>query len=266
MELTKVLFSVENGVAIISMNSPHNLNAIDEVFDMELLECFAACEHDDSIRAVIFCGEGRAFSAGGDLNSIITALEAEPTREHDVRKYLAYPGKIAMQIRNIRKPVIAVMQGAVAGAAASLALVCDFRIAAEDMMLIQAFIKVGLVTDGGAVYLLNKLIGAAKTTEMVMTGRVVKAEEALELGLVNEVVSNDKLMERAMEFAQKFVRGPSYAYHQMKNLINRAAYDDLAAYLDYETELQRQCVVSQDAREAMHAFLEKRKPVFQGKP
>ena len=265
MELTKVAFTVEDGVAVISMDSPKTLNALDDIMERELHQCFAACEHDDAVKAVIYRAEGRAFSGGGDIKSMLREMEAVPRNDALLNEGFAMPGMLARQIRSVRKPVIAVLQGAVAGAAANIALMCDFRIASDDMVLSEAFIKIGLVTDGGGVYILNKLIGAAKTTELVMTGRPVDAGEALALGLVTEVVPAAELQARALAFAKKFVRGPGLAYRHMKNLINQAAFNELGGYLALEAELQRLCGASADVLEGMRAFVEKRKPVFQGK-
>lgn len=264
MELKKVLFSITDGVAVISMNSPQTLNALDDHMQRELMQCFAACEHDDSVKAVIYRAEGRAFSGGGDIKAMLREMEAVPRNNALLNEGFAMPGLLARQIRSIRKPVIAVLQGAVAGAAANIALMCDFRIAADDMVLIEAFIKIGLVTDGGGVYILNKLLGVAKTTELVMTGKPVDAAEALRLGLVTEVVPAAELQERALTFARKFVKGPTLAYHHMKNLINQAAFSDMGGYLELEAELQRICGASNDVLEGMRSFVEKRKPAFRG--
>lgn len=265
MELTKVHFTIENHVGIVTMDAPDTLNALDEYMQQELLWCFVQCEHNDDIKAVVYRAEGRAFSGGGDIKSMLSMMEATPRNNALLNEGFAMPGAAARQIRNIRKPVIAVLQGAVAGAAANLALMCDFRIAGEDMILIEAFIKIALVTDGGGVYILNKLIGAAKTTELVMTGRPVKAQEAMDLGLVTEIVPVEELDARAMAFAQKFVAGPTMAYRHMKNLINQAAFSEMGGYLDLEAELQRLCGASDDVLEGMRAFVEKRKPKYIGK-
>lgn len=265
MELTKVLFHIENGIAVISMNSPATLNALDDIMNMELLHCFSACEHDPSVKAVIYRAEGRAFSGGGDIKAMLREMEKKPRNDVKLNEGFAMPGMLAKQIRSIRKPVIAVLQGAVAGAAANIALMCDFRIASEDMVFIEAFIKIGLVTDGGGVYILNKIVGAAKATELVMLGRPVDAQEALRLGLVTEVVPLADLQERAISFAGKFVKGPTMAYQHMKNLINLAAFYEMGGYLELEAELQRLCGASSDVLEGMRSFVEKRKPAFQGK-
>lgn len=265
MELTKVKYEVENHVAYITLNSPESLNVFDEAINKDLLACLGACEFDMDVKAVVLQAEGRAFSGGGDINSMIGELEKPIGESQLLEESFTWPAQAARMIRAIRKPVIAALQGPVAGVAANLALMCDFRIAAEDMKLIEAFIGIGLVTDGCGVYILNKLIGPARTTELVMTGRPVKAKEALDWGLVTQVVPNEELRERARAFAEKLTRGPTRAQKYMKCLVNQAAFQDLLGYSEVELEYQRVCSNSEDFREGVKAFLEKRKPVWKGK-
>ena len=265
MELTKVKYSVADGIATICMDSPETLNALDEIMENELLEAFTRAEFDESAKVVIYKANGRAFSGGGDIKRMLEVMKEEPRNNELLNEGFAMPGRVVRQIRNVRKPVIAVLNGAVAGAAANIALWCDFRIASEDMVLLEAFVKIGLVTDGGGAYILTKIVGVAKATELIMTGKTIDSAECLRLGLVNEVVPNEELQERAIAFAKRFVKGPGLAYKHLKNLINISAFSDMGGYLDMEAELQRICGASEDVLEGMTAFVEKRKPVYKGK-
>ena len=265
MNLTKVDYLIRNGVAVITMNHPASLNVLDEAMQKDIIRCFASAEFDPSVKAVILQAEGQTFSGGGDIKGIIGELEKPAGKYSVLEEGLTWPGQIARQIRSIRKPVIAGINGAAAGAAANLALWCDFRIASDDAVIIEAFIKIGLVTDGGGVYILSKLIGAAKAADLVMSGRSVKAQEALALGLVNEVVPKDQLREKTFAFAEKFASGPALAYGHMKALINQSAFADMSSCLETEALYQSKCVHSYDCMEGMKAFVEKRAAKFKGR-
>lgn len=261
MELKNVRYEVKNHVAYITLNTPERLNVFETVTNKELMQCFSACEFDPEVRVVVFQAEGRAFSGGGDINGMIDEMN-KPAGESVLYESYTWPAQIARQIRSIQKPVIAAMQGAVAGVAANLALMCDFRIAAENMKLVEAFAGIGLVTDGCGVYILNKILGVAKTTELVFTCRPVRADEAQQLGLVTEVVPLEELRDRTKEFAEKLASGPALAQKYLKCLINQAAFSDMFTYSETEIEYQRICAKSNDFMEGIQAFVEKRKPVW----
>jgi len=264
MELTKVSYDVSESIATITLNHPESLNVLDDVMQVDLMKCLDACEYDPEVRVVVLQAAGRAFSGGGDIKAMLGELE-KPGYNPKLDEFFAWPGHLAKKIRAIRKPVVCAMQGPVAGAAANITLFCDFRIAADDLVFLEAFIKIGLITDGGGVYVLNKLIGAARTTELVMSGRPVEAEEAHRIGLVTEVVPVAEVHERARKFAKKLAGGPPKAYEYMKTLINQAAFSDLAGNLELEAEFQRICGATEDFIEGSKAFVEKRRAVYQGK-
>ena len=262
MEFNKIRYSVSDKVASIVLNSPKNLNALDEPMLDELIVALDKCAEDESVRAVIIAGEGKSFSAGGDIGFMLKGLETgNMVLGAAVRKV----GVAGLRIRNLRKPVIASIQGAAAGAGFNLALLCDFRIAAENSKFIQAFVNIGLVPDMGGTFLLTRMLGAARATELIMTGRVVKAEEALSLGLVNKVVAVEELKKTTLQFADKLSNLPGVALGNMKTLVNRAAFFGFENDLDNETEYQIQCAKTEDFKEGIKAFVEKRKPNFQGK-
>ncbi|GAA0181440.1 enoyl-CoA hydratase-related protein [Clostridium sediminicola] len=262
MEFQKIKYSQSNGIASIKLNSPKNLNALDEPILDDLMVALDMCAEDEAVKVVVISGEGKSFSAGGDIGMMLKGLESgEQKLGASVRKV----GIAALKIRNLRKPVIASVHGPVAGAGFNFALLCDFRIAAENSKFIQAFVNIGLVPDMGGTFLLTRMLGAARATELIMTGRPVSAEEALSLGLVNQVVPLENLEETTLKFAQKLSNLPSIALGKMKALVNRAAFFGFENDLDNETEYQIQCTNTEDFKEGIRAFTEKRKPNFQGK-
>ncbi|PAB61190.1 enoyl-CoA hydratase/isomerase family protein [Anaeromicrobium sediminis] len=262
MEFKKIKYSQENGIASIILNSPKNLNALDEPMLDDLMVALDMCADDGTIKVVVISGEGKGFSAGGDIGKMLENLEGSEQRLAPlVRKV----GMTALKIRNIRKPVIASVHGPVAGAGFNFALLCDFRIAAANSKFIQAFINIGLIPDMGGTFLLTRMLGAARATELIMTGRPVSADEALSLGLVNQVVPQENLEETTLKFAKKLNALPSIALGKMKVLINRAAFEGFENALDNETEYQVQCTNTEDFKEGVKAFVERRKPKFQGK-
>ncbi|GAA0182810.1 enoyl-CoA hydratase-related protein [Clostridium sediminicola] len=262
MEFQKIKYSQSNGIAYIKLNSPKNLNALDEPILDDLMVALDMCTEDETVKVVVISGDGESFSAGGDIGMMLKGLESgEQKLGASVRKV----GIAALKIRNLRKPVIASVHGPVAGAAFNFALLCDFRIAAENSKFIQAFVNIGLVPDMGGTFLLTRMLGAARATELIMTGRTVSAEEALSLGLVDQVVPLEKLEEVTLKFAQKLSALPSIALGKMKALVNRTAFFGFENDFDNETEYQVQCTNTEDFKEGIRAFAEKRKPNFQGK-
>lgn len=262
MEFKKIEFSVTDGIASIVLNSPKNLNALNEPMLDDLMVALDICADDEAVKVIVISGEGKGFSAGGDIGMMLKGLESgEQKLGAGVRK----AGAVALKLRNLRKPIIASVHGPVAGAGFNFALLCDFRIAAENSKFIQAFVNIGLVPDMGGTFLLTRMLGAAKATELIMTGRPVGAEEALALGLVTQVVSLENLEEATMKLANRLSALPSIALGKMKALVNRAAFFGFENDLDNETEYQIQCTATEDFKEGIRAFAEKRKPNFQGK-
>ncbi len=263
MEFKRIKYTLSDGIASIVLNSPKNLNALNPILVEDLIKALDICAADKDVKVVVISGEGRAFSAGGDVMDMLSGVEKDDLGSliDAVRKV----GVVALQIRNLRKPVIASVHGAAAGAGANLALVCDFRIAADNVQFIQAFVNLGLVPDMGGTFLLSRSLGVARTTELIMSGRPLRAEEALSLGLVNKVVPLDELEAATLEFAKQMRAKPAIAIGNMKALINRALFSGFDIDLDNETEYQTLCTGTDDFKEGVRAFAEKRKPNFQGK-
>ena len=254
-------YSVENSIATITLNRPERLNALTFEVYRELIEVFAALRDEKDVRVVVITGAGRAFCSGGDVHDIIGELF-----KRNMEGLLEFTRMTCDLIRNIRalpKPVIASLNGTTAGAGACIALASDIRIASETAKIAFLFVKVGLAgTDMGASYLLPRVVGLAKATELLLTGDFISAQEAERLGLYNRVVPADKLAEATREFAERLAQGPSFGLAKTKEMLNRELDMDLEAALECEAQAQAICMQHPDYREAYEAFVEKRKPNF----
>ncbi|ERT56644.1 enoyl-CoA hydratase/isomerase family protein [Megasphaera vaginalis (ex Srinivasan et al. 2021)] len=264
MELQKLVYSVDRGVAVITMNYMKNLNAIDEQMAAELMSALEAAERDPQVGAVVLKGQEKAFSAGGDIGYFYQLIQAGG--EVNMDGLISKVGDVADWMKRMSKIVITSVSGAAAGAGVSLALGGDFLICADNAKFILAFVNLGLVPDTGATYLLSKMIGASRTMELAATGRPVGAEEARDLGLACKVTSVAELDGETMKFAAKIAAGPLIAYKNIKKQIYAAVYADYQQWLD-ETEVptQRECAASLDFQEDCKAFMEKRQAQFTGK-
>ncbi len=251
----------ETGVATITLNRPDRLNALTfEVYD-ELRRSFAELHDDGSVRAIVITGSGRAFCSGGDVEDIIGAL-----LERDFRGLLEFTRMtcdLVLSIRRCRKPVIGALNGTVAGAGAVIATACDMRVAAESAKIAYLFTRVGLSgADMGAAWMLPRIVGLAKASELLMTGEFISAQEAHRIGLYNRVVPDGEAQEAATELADKLALGPSFALEITKDALNREASMDFVSALEAEAQIQAALMVHPDFREAYDAFTEKRNPDF----
>lgn len=264
MELKKLLYSVEDGIGIVTMNYPKNLNAIDEQMADELKYIIDVCERDTNVKVVIFKGADKAFSAGGDIGYFYSLIQSGS--EVNMDGLIGKVGDVTDGFKKMSKMVIACVSGAAAGAGVSLAFSSDFVICADNAKFIMAFVNLGLVPDTGGSYLLARSIGAQRAMELCATGRPMKAEEAKNLGLVYEVVPNEELNDATMKFAKKLAVGPLLSYKNIKRQIYAANLADYHRYLtECEIPTQRECAASQDFVEGVKAFMEKRKAAFAGK-
>ena len=251
----------ETGVATITLNRPDRLNALTfEVYD-ELRRSFAELHDDGSVRAIVITGSGRAFCSGGDVEDIIGAL-----LERDFRGLLEFTRMtcdLVLSIRRCRKPVIGALNGTVAGAGAVIATACDMRVAAESAKIAYLFTRVGLSgADMGAAWMLPRIVGLAKASELLMTGEFISAQEAHRIGLYNRVVPDGEAQEAATELADKLALGPSFALEITKDALNREASMDFVSALEAEAQIQAALMVHPDFREAYDAFTEKRNSDF----
>ena len=263
MELQKLIYTVEDGIAVVTMNYMKNLNAIDEQMADELMYVVDKAEHDPEVRVLVIKGAEKAFSAGGDIGYFYKLIQAGG--EVNMDGLISKVGSVADGLKKMSKIVITSVSGAAAGAGVSLAIGGDFMICADNAKFILAFVNLGLVPDTGATYLLTRLIGPNRTMELAATGRPVGAEEAKALGLAYKVTTVEELDSVTMAFAKKIAAGPLLSYKNIKKQIYDAMYVDYKKWLD-ETEVptQRECSASMDFQAGCKAFMEKRKAVCQG--
>ncbi|MDP3386010.1 MAG: enoyl-CoA hydratase-related protein [Eubacteriales bacterium] len=263
MAYKKILYSDEKGVARIVLKSPQNLNAIDEEMVDEIMAALTQIEESKEIKVLVISGDGKGFSAGGDIRMMIQSIQTNNLTALDggIKKV----GLLSLAIKKLSKPVIASVHGAVAGAGFNVALACDFIIASDDAKFIQAFVNIGLVPDAGGVYLLTRAVGVNKAIEMMMLGQPVDAETGKVLGFVHMMVPSDKLHLETERFAQKLAAGPSISYQMMKELIFESEFKGFEAFIDLEEKKQKICGRTEDFKEGIMSFVEKRKPVFTGR-
>ncbi len=255
------LYEERGAIGLITLNRPDRLNSLTFEIYRELTDILAALRSRDEVRVVVISGRGRGFCSGGDVEDIIGELFSR-----DMSGLLEFTRMTCDLIRNIRalnKPVIASLNGTVAGAGAVIALACDLRIAAETAKIAFLFVKVGLAgADMGAAFLLPRVIGLGKATEMLYTGDFITADEAGKIGLYNAVVPSAGLEAETMRWAEKLAAGPAFALGMTKTALNRELDMSLEMALEAESEAQAICMLNPDFREAYQAFTEKRAPVF----
>jgi len=259
--MSEVLVSaLDGGVLTLTLNRPEALNALNREITRALRNGLEAAARDRGVGAVILTGAGRAFCAGADLKDVSARREAgDRDLGDDLRTNYA---PMIRAIRRCPKPVIAALNGTAAGAGLSLALACDLRIAAAGTALIVVFVRVGLVPDAGSLFFLTRMLGLSKATELAMSGDPLTVEDAVKLGLVAAVVPPEELMAVAMERARRLADGPRQTYGLIKQGLERALELDLEQTLELESQLQALAAETPDAREAIQAFKEKRKPRF----
>jgi len=255
------LYEQRDGIATITLNRPERLNAITFEVYHELTDFFAKLCDEKDVRVVVITGAGRAFCSGGDVIDIIGELQGR-----DAEGLLEFTRLTCDLIRNMRalpKPIIASLNGTTAGAGACIALASDIRIAAEEAKIAFIFVKVGLAgTDMGATYLLPRVVGLAKATELLLTGDFNEAGEAERIGLYNRVVPRSQLERVTQEFAAKLASGPALGIAKTKEMLNRELHMSFESALEAEATAQALCMQTPDFKEAHAAFIEKRPAKF----
>jgi 2-(1,2-epoxy-1,2-dihydrophenyl)acetyl-CoA isomerase len=250
------------GAAKLELNRPDRLNAWNNQFSLDLLAAVQAAAEDQSVRAVMITGAGRAFSSGADLRDDISAQSGPP----DVYGRLTeryHP--ILVTIRRMPKPVVSAVNGAAAGIGLSLALVCDLVVAAESAYFLLAFVNIGLVPDGGSSLLVPSRVGFARAAELAMLGERLGAGQALEWGLINRVWPDDELADRADELIDKLASGPTRSYAGIKRQLNQWLFERMETQLEFEAHIQQEMSGSADFAEGVTAFIEKRGARFTGR-
>ena len=262
-EPSSFLYAVDRstGVATMTLDRPDRLNALTfEVYD-ELRRAFYALHDEEAVRVIVLTGSGRGFCSGGDVEDIIGRLF-----ERDMRGLLEFTRMtcdLVLSIRRCRKPVIGALNGTVAGAGAVIATACDMRVAAESAKIAYLFTRVGLSgADMGAAWMLPRIVGLSKASELLMTGEFISAEEAYRIGLYNRLVPDGSSLEAATALAEQLARGPSFALEITKDALNREASMDLAGALEAEAQIQAALMLHPDFRESYDAFIEKREANF----
>ena len=252
-----------DSVATVTLNRPEAMNALDTELKVALRDTLARVAEDDAARAVLLTGAGRAFCVGQDLAEHAHNLETD--RDAVWQTVPEHYTPIASLLATMPKPVVAAVNGTAAGAGAAFAFACDFRVAADTAKLTMAFSAVGLSADSGSSWSLPRLVGVAKAKELLMLGPTLTAAEALELGLVTEVVPADEVAGRARELAVRLAEGPTVALGAIRRSVAYSAGHDLEASLAVEQQMMELAGSSEDHRGAVAAFLAKQRPTFQGR-
>jgi 2-(1,2-epoxy-1,2-dihydrophenyl)acetyl-CoA isomerase len=263
MAYETLLYEQDGGILTITMNRPDKLNALNDTMLHELADAFKQAERDKAVRSIVLTGAGRGFCPGADLASAQKAVGESANgyfRKHLQETY----NPLIMRMRQLPKPIIAAVNGVAAGAGMSLAMACDIRIAAESATFLQAFVKIGLVPDSGSTWMLPRLIGITRAMDMMLTGRKITAHEALEWGLVNQITEDAQLIEVVGALATEFASAPTAAIGYIKRVSYYALTHDLEQALDYEAHMQEIAGKTDDHKEGVTAFLEKRAPIFKG--
>jgi 2-(1,2-epoxy-1,2-dihydrophenyl)acetyl-CoA isomerase len=263
-----VLGRVDDRVATITLNRPERRNALSLEMFIGLERALVDAETSDDVGCVVLTGAGGAFCAGGDVKGMAKSSESGgPGRGIDalIHTQRLWQRGTAGRIYEMPKPVIASLPGAAAGAGLSLALACDLRIASETAILLTAFANVGFSGDFGGTFFMTQLLGSAKARELYYLSERVEAQEALRLGLVNRVVPVEKLEAATLELAGRIAHGPGVAYRYMKENLNRAVGGELRECLDLEATHHVHTALTEDHRNAVKAFVEKRTPVFRSR-
>lgn len=259
----RVLVDVEDGVGRITLNRPEKLNSFIGDMRDRIGDALEVLADDDAVRVVVITGRGRAFCSGADVEYLAELVEGEKRAE--ARRLVEAGRRVARTVVEAPKPVIAALNGPAAGGGANLALACDLRIASDRAAIGQTFTRIGLHPDWGGTYFLPRLVGPARAAELIFTGRMVGAEEAVRMGLVNRVVSHDRFRAEVGQLAQRLSAKPALPLRRAKEALRRSLSSSLEEMLDFEVEAQMECFHTEDAREGIRAFLEKRDAEFGGR-
>jgi enoyl-CoA hydratase/carnithine racemase len=259
-----LLYEMKDGVATLTLNRPERLNALGDTLRDDLQDAVTRASDDPEVRVMIVTGAGKGFCSGGDVKAMSERKESGSGRPL-MEKVAPGRDRTVQALRDAPKPVIAAVNGAAAGAGFNLALCCDIRVASTAAKFSQAFVKRGLHPDWGGTYFLPRVVGTAKACELIFTGAIIDAEEALKLGIVSAVHPPEELLPAAQALARKIADGPPIAIRLAKRGIYHNLECDLRQALEYETFAQNICFDTEDAAEGIRAFVEKRSPSFRGR-
>ena len=260
-ELIKV--AEDSGIVTITLNRPEKLNALFGHMRRDLAEALEEAGSNPDVRVVVLCGAGRAFCAGGDINFMAELVERNDAEEF--ARLLGAARRVILAIRHMSKPVIASIEGACAGAGFNLALACDLRIASATATFAQSFVRLGFHPDWGGTYFLPRTVPSNIACELFFLGDAIDAARAFTLGLVNFVAAPEELAAETRKLAERLRDGPAVAIAAAKHAVYASQHDNLDQMLQYEVDAQLRCFASEDGREGVRAFLEKRPPRFSGR-
>lgn len=262
MNFATLLFSIDQGVALVSLNRPEQLNSFTAQMHGELRSALKLVRNNPEARVLLLTGEGRGFCAGQDLGERNVAPgEAPPDLGQSIE---AFYNPLIRELRDLPLPVICAVNGVAAGAGANLPLACDLVLAARSASFIQAFCKLGLIPDSGGTWLLPRLVGMARAKSLALLGNRLSAEQAEQWGLIHQCVDDDALRDEALRLARHLASQPTYGLALIKRSLNASLHNSFDQQLDLERDLQRLAGRSEDYREGVSAFMEKRSPVFKG--
>ena len=262
-----LLAALDEGVLTLTLNRPEARNAMSEAMNHALAQQLAWAELEPSVKCVVLTGAGKGFCAGGDVKGMAarSGESTAVTADEAIHRQRVNQRETAGRLFKMPKPTLASLPGAAAGAGLGWALACDLRIMARSAILTTAFARVGFSGDFGGTYFLTQLVGSAKARELYYLSERVSADEALRLGLTNWICEPEELGARTQEIARRLAKGPTVAYRYMKENLNRAMAGEIDDCLDLEATHHIHCVATDDYREAVRAFVEKREPVFKGR-
>lgn len=255
-----ILYEVSEGIAVVTLNRPDKFNAFTAVMNKEITDALKQAQKDADVRCIVLTGAGKAFNAGQDLSDVAGGGDV------DYGAFLRDRyNPMILQFQKTEKPIIAAVNGVAAGAGMSVALACDIRLASEKASFVNAFVNIGLVPDSGGCYFLPRIVGIGKALELAITGEKVSAEEALRIGLVNQVYPAESFMEDALAYARKLASLPTKGIGLIKRTMYKGLEMGLEETLEYEAFAQEAAGRTEDHKEGVTAFMEKRAPRFTGR-
>jgi 2-(1,2-epoxy-1,2-dihydrophenyl)acetyl-CoA isomerase len=258
--MPEILFDIKDNVAVLTLNRPEKLNALNRSLAHELQDQLLACDENDSVRAVVLTGAGRAFCSGQDLQ------EFPPDKVPDIEKSIDenYNPTIRL-LKTIRKPVLCAVNGVAAGAGANIALACDIVVAVSSAFFVQAFSKIGLIPDCGGTFFLPRLIGLQKASALMMLGDKISATEAERMGMIYACFEEESFVEKTFQIASTLANLPTVALILTRKALMESSTNNLEEQLDLEKKFQQKAGLTKDFKEGITAFLQKRVPLFTGK-